>query len=180
MTTSGRLSTPEEFGNIILRANKDGGLLLLKDVAKIELGTTSYSSYSQYNGRTSSGAMINLAPGANAMNVATKVKAELERMKQFFPEGVDYVIIFDTTVFIEATVDEVFDTIVEAFILVLLVVYLSLGTWRATLIPAVAVPVSLIGTFIFMAPFGHFGKYDFVVVYCSGYRDRGGRRDYGR
>lgn len=154
LTTSGRLSTPEEFGNIILRANKDGGLLLLKDVAKIELGTTSYSSYSQYNGRTSSGAMINLAPGANAMNVATKVKAELERMKQFFPEGVDYVIIFDTTVFIEATVDEVFDTIVEAFILVLLVVYLSLGTWRATLIPAVAVPVSLIGTFIFMAPFG--------------------------
>ena len=154
LKTSGRLNTPEEFGNIILRANKDGGLLRLKDVAKIELGTTSYSSAISYNGRTSSGAMINLAPGANAMDVATKVKSELERMKQFFPEGVDYVIIFDTTVFVEATVDEVFDTIVEAVILVLLVVYLSLGTWRATLIPAVAVPVSLIGTFIFMAPFG--------------------------
>ena len=154
LKTSGRLNTPEEFGNIILRANKDGGLLRLKDVAKIELGTTSYSSAISYNGRTSSGAMINLAPGANAMDVATKVKSELERMKQFFPEGVDYVIIFDTTIFVEATVDEVFDTIVEAFILVLLVVYLSLGTWRATLIPAVAVPVSLIGTFIFMAPFG--------------------------
>ena len=154
LKTSGRLNTPEEFGNIILRANKDGGLLRLKDVAKIELGTTSYSSAISYNGRTSSGAMINLAPGANAMDVATKVKSELERMKQFFPEGVDYVIIFDTTIFVEATVDEVFDTIVEAVILVLLVVYLSLGTWRATLIPAVAVPVSLIGTFIFMAPFG--------------------------
>ena len=154
LKTSGRLNTPEEFGNIILRANKDGGLLRLKDVAKIELGTTSYSSAISYNGRTSSGAMINLAPGANAMDVATKVKSELERMKQFFPEGVDYVIIFDTTIFVEATVDEVFDTIVEAFILVLLVVYLSLGTWRATLIPAVAVPVSLIGTFVFMAPFG--------------------------
>ena len=154
LKTSGRLSTPEQFGDIILRANKDGGLLRLKDVAKIELGTTSYSSFSQYNGMPASGAMINLAPGANAMNVAEKVKAELERMKQFFPEGVDYVIVFDTTVFVEATVDEVFHTIVEAFVLVLLVVYLSLGTWRATLIPAIAVPVSLIGTFIFMAPFG--------------------------
>ncbi len=154
LKTSGRLSTPEEFGNIILRANKDGGLLRLKDVAKIELGTTTYASTIQYNGRPASGAMINLAPGANAMNVATKVKAELERMKPFFPEGVDYVTIFDTTVFIEATVDEVLHTIFEAFVLVLMVVYLSLGTWRATLIPAIAVPVSLIGTFIFMAPFG--------------------------
>lgn len=154
LKTSGRLSTPEQFGDIIIRANKDGGLLRLKDIAKIELGRTSYSTASQYNGRPASGAMINLAPGANAMNVATRVKAELERMKQFFPEGVDYVIIFDTTVFIEATVDEVLHTIVEAFVLVLLVVYLSLGTWRATLIPAIAVPVSLIGTFIFMTPFG--------------------------
>lgn len=154
LKTAGRLNSVEEFGNIILRANKDGGFLRLKDVAKIELGTTTYSSTIQYNGRPASGAMINLAPGANAMNVATKVKAELERMKQFFPEGVDYVIIFDTTVFIEATVDEVVHTIFEAFVLVLLVVYLSLGTWRATLIPAIAVPVSLIGTFIFMAPFG--------------------------
>lgn len=154
LKTSGRLNTPEQFGDIILRANKDGGLLRLKDVAKIELGRTSYSSTSQYNGRPSSGAMINLAPGANAMDVATKAKAELERMKQFFPEGIDYVIIFDTTVFIKATVNEVLHTIFEAFILVLLTVYLSLGTWRATLIPAFAVPVSLIGTFIFMAPFG--------------------------
>lgn len=154
LKTSGRLSSPEDFGNIILRANKDGGLLRLKDVAKIELGTTTYASTIQYNGRPASGAMINLAPGANAMNVATKVKAELERMKPFFPEGVDYVTIFDTTVFIEATVDEVLHTIFEAFVLVLMVVYLSLGTWRATLIPAIAVPVSLIGTFIFMAPFG--------------------------
>ncbi len=154
LKSSGRLSTPEEFGNIIIRANKDGGLLRLKDIAKIELGTTSYSSYIQYNGRTASGAMINLAPGANAVSVAKNVKAELERMKGFFPDGVDYVIIFDTTVFVESTINEVFHTVVEAFILVLLVVYLSLGTWRATLIPAVAVPVSLIGTFIFMAPFG--------------------------
>ena len=150
LKTSGRLSTPEQFGDIIIRANKDGGLLRLKDIAKIELGRTSYSTASQYNGKPASGAMINLAPGANAMNVATRVKAELERMKQFFPEGVDYVIIFDTTVFINATVNEVLHTIVEAFVLVLLVVYLSLGTWRATLIPAIAVPVSLIGTFIFM------------------------------
>lgn len=154
LKTSGRLNSAEEFGNIILRANKDGGLLRLKDVAKIELGTTSYSTFIQYNGRAASGAMINLAPGANAVNVATKVKAQLEKMKEFFPDGVDYVTIFDTTVFVEATIDEVFHTILEAFILVLLVVYLSLGTWRATLIPAIAVPVSLIGTFIFMAPLG--------------------------
>ena len=154
LKTSGRLSSAEEFGNIILRADKDGGTLRLKDVAKIELGTTSYSTVIQYNGMAASGAMINLAPGANAMQVAKGVKAELERMKAFFPDGVDYVIIFDTTVFIESTVDEVVHTIFEAFVLVLLTVFLSLGTWRATLIPAVAVPVSLIGTFIFMAPFG--------------------------
>ncbi len=154
LKTAGRLSTPEEFGNIILRSDINGGLLRLKDVATIELGATSYSSTVNYNGRVASGAMINLGPGANAVSVATKVKAELERMKPFFPEGVDYVVIFDTTVFINATINEVLHTIFEAFILVLLTVYLSLGTWRATLIPAVAVPVSLIGTFIFMAPFG--------------------------
>ena len=152
--TSGRLSTPEQFGNIIIRANKDGGLLKLKDVAQIELGTTSYASGAQYNGRIASGAVINLAPGANAMEVAKGVKGELERMRTFFPDGVDYVIVFDTTLFIESTVHEVLRTILEAFVLVLLTVYLSLGTWRATLIPAVAVPVSLIGTFIFMGMFG--------------------------
>lgn len=154
LKTAGRLSTPEEFGNIVLRSDTNGGLLRLKDVAEIKLGATSYSGTVFYNGNVSSGAMINLGPGANAMSVATKVKSELERMKQFFPDGVDYAIVFDTTVFINATVDEVVHTIFEAFILVLLTVYLSLGTWRATLIPAVAVPVSLIGTFIFMGPFG--------------------------
>lgn len=152
--TSGRLSTPEQFGDIIIRANKDGGLLKLKDVATIELGTTSYSTGAQFNGRIASGAVINLAPGANAMDVAHGVKTELERMKAFFPDGVDYVIVFDTTLFIESTVSEVVHTIFEAFVLVLLTVYLSLGTWRATLIPAIAVPVSLIGTFIFMSLFG--------------------------
>lgn len=154
LKTAGRLSSPEEFGNIVLRSDRNGGLLRLKDVAEIKLGATSYSGTAFFNGNVSSGAMINLGPGANAMSVATRVKAELERMKQFFPDGVDYAIVFDTTVFISATVDEVISTIFEAFVLVLLTVYLSLGTWRATLIPAVAVPVSLIGTFIFMDPFG--------------------------
>lgn len=154
LKTSGRLSTAEQFGEIIIRANKDGGLLKLKDVAQIELGTNSYASSAQYNGRVASGAVINLAPGANAMDVAAGVKEELQRMRAFFPDGVDYVIVFDTTLFIESTVSEVVHTIFEAFALVLLTVYLSLGTWRATLIPAVAVPVSLIGTFIFMGMFG--------------------------
>ncbi|MCQ2913763.1 MAG: multidrug efflux RND transporter permease subunit [Alphaproteobacteria bacterium] len=152
--TTGRLSTPEEFGNIIIRANKEGGLLRLKDIARIELGTTTYSSQAYFNGQNSAGGVINLAPGANAMQVAKGVKAELQRMRKFFPDGMDYAIVFDTTLFIESTVDEVISTIFEAFILVLLTVYLSLGTWRATLIPAFAVPVSLIGTFIFMQPFG--------------------------
>lgn len=152
--TAGRLSTPEQFGEIIIRANKDGGLLKLKDVARIELGMTSYSAGAQYNGQIAAAALINLAPGANAMEVAKGVKNELERMRAFFPDGVDYTIIFDTTLFIESTVSEVVHTIFEAFVLVLLTVYLSLGTWRATLIPAVAVPVSLIGTFIFMGMFG--------------------------
>ncbi|MCQ2965576.1 MAG: multidrug efflux RND transporter permease subunit [Alphaproteobacteria bacterium] len=151
--TSGRLSTPEEFGEIVLRSNKDGGLLKLKDVATITLGTTTYSSDDLFNGNEASAGAIYLAPGANAMQVAKGVKSELERMRPFFPEGVDYAIVFDTTLFVVSTVEEVLQTILEAFVLVLLTVYLSLGTWRATLIPAVAVPVSLIGTFIFMTMF---------------------------
>lgn len=151
--TAGRLSSPEEFGEIVLRANEDGGLLKLKDVATITLGTTSYTSQDIFNGNEASAGAIYLAPGANAMQVAKGVKSELERMRPFFPEGVDYAVVFDTTLFVESTVDEVLHTILEAFVLVLLTVYLSLGTWRATLIPAVAVPVSLIGTFIFMTMF---------------------------
>ena len=154
LKSKGRLQTPEEIGNIILRSNEDGGLLRLKDVAKIELGVTSYATQSMYNGRISSGAMINLAPGANAVQVAEKVKAELKRLSAFFPEGVDYTIIFDTSLFVNATISEVFSTLFEAFILVLLTVYLSLGTFRATLIPMCAIPVSLIGTFVFMMAFG--------------------------
>lgn len=154
LKSKGRLRTAEEIGDIILRSNEDGGLLRLRDVAKIELGRTTYATEGMYNGKIASGGMINLAPGANAVEVAEKVKSELKRLEQFFPEGVSYSIIFDTSLFVNATIQEVVSTLFEAFILVLLTVYLSLGTFRATLIPMCAIPVSLVGTFIFMIAFG--------------------------
>lgn len=154
LKSKGRLKSAEEIGNIVLRSNADGGLLRLKDVSRVELGRTTYAQQSMFNGKIASGGMINLAPGANAVEVAQKVHAELKRLAQFFPEGVAYSIIFDTSTFVNATIEEVVSTLFEAFVLVLLTVYLSLGTFRATLIPMCAIPVSLVGTFIFMAAFG--------------------------
>lgn len=152
--TKGRYSDPEEFGNIIIRTNPDGGMLRLKDVATIKLGSKNSDTYSMLNGKVASGVAVYLAAGANAVSVADAVNKELERLSQFFPEDMEYQIVFDTTVFIRATISEVFRTIYEATILVLITVYLSLGSWRATIIPAATIPVSLIGTFVFMLAMG--------------------------
>ena len=152
--TAGRLSTPEEFGEIIIRSAGAAGTLRLRDVARLELGAQSYEQQATLDGKTAVGIRIFLAPGANALDVADAVKAKVAALSKRFPAGVDYEIPFDTTRFVKASITEVEHTLFEAGILVVLVVFLFLGSWRATLIPMLAVPVSLIGTFAGLWLFG--------------------------
>jgi len=152
--TAGRLSTPEEFGEIIIRSAGAAGTLRLRDVARLELGAQSYEQQATLDGKTAVGIRIFLAPGANALDVADAVKAKVATLSKRFPAGVDYEIPFDTTRFVKASISEVEHTLFEAGILVVLVVFLFLGSWRATLIPMLAVPVSLIGTFAGLWLFG--------------------------
>ena len=143
----GRLIDPEEFGNIVLRANGPGGVLRIKDIARIELGAQNYDASNTLDGKTTIGMAVFLQSGANALEVADAVRARMVELKAKFPQGVDYIIPFDTTRFVQASIHEVIVTIFIAAVLVMLVVFLFLQTWRATIIPMVAVPVSLIGTF---------------------------------
>ncbi len=150
----GRYTTKEGYGNIVVRANPDGELLRLKDVADIEFGSSMYDIYSSIDGKPSAAISIKQSYGSNASQVIKDVKAKLEELKKSFPKGMDYEISYDVSKFLDASIDKVIHTLVEAFILVGLVVFLFLGDWRSTLIPAIAVPVSLIGTFAFMQLFG--------------------------
>ncbi|MBW8268422.1 efflux RND transporter permease subunit [Caldovatus aquaticus] len=145
--TQGRLSTPEQFGAIVIRANPDGSVLRLRDVARVELGAATMDTESRLNGRPTVTMGIYLSPGANAVQVARSVRETLERLSQRFPPGLRHLVVYDTSTFVSDTIREVLKTLLEAFVLVVLVVYLFLGTLRATLIPTIAVPVSLIGTF---------------------------------
>ena len=154
VTAKGRLLTPEEFGNIVIRASGPGGVLRLKDVARLELGAFSYDQQVTLDGQPTIAMGVFLQTGANALEVAEKVTARMEELKVKFPEGMDYVIPFDTTRFVSASIHEVVKTLVEAMILVLAVVYIFLQNWRATLIPMIAVPISLIGTFAGLWLFG--------------------------
>jgi multidrug efflux pump len=147
VTTKGRLSEVSEFENVILRANGDGSLLRLKDVARVELAGKDYSFIGKYNGRPATLMGVFLQPGANQLEVGEAVRKRVEELKQRFPAGLAYSIPFDTTMFVEVSIREVVITLLEAMLLVFLVVYLFLQNWRATLIPFAAVPVSLIGTF---------------------------------
>jgi multidrug efflux pump len=142
-----RLSTPEQFGNIILRVNEDGSDVRLRDVARIELGSENYSSSAEYNGRPAAGLGIKLATGANALDTAKAVKDEINTLKPFFPAGMKVVYPYDTTPFVKISIHEVVKTLFEAIILVFLVMYLFMQNLRATLIPTIAVPVVLLGTF---------------------------------
>ena len=154
VTAKGRLLTTEEFGNIILRADGPNGVVRVRDVARIELGADSYDRSTTVNGAPVSGMGIYLQSGANALNTAKLVRARLDEMQKRFPKGVEYIIPYDTTRFIQESAKEVLKTLGEAVILVIAVVYLFLQNWRATLIPIIAVPVSLIGTFAGMWLFG--------------------------
>ncbi len=147
ITTQGRLSEPAEFENIVVRANPDGSLLRLRDVARVELGPKDYEFMGRVNGKSATLVGIFLQPGANALATADLVTAEMDRLKQRFPPGFEHAAVYDTTRFVAVSIREVAKTLAEAMVLVFLVVFLFLQNWRATLIPFAAVPVSLIGTF---------------------------------
>ena len=152
---SGRFTTKEQYENIVLKATPNGELLRLKDVADVEFGSSMYDIYSNLNGKPSAAIVLKQSYGSNASQVIKNVKAKLAEIKSAsFPKGMDYEISYDVSKFLDASIDKVIHTLVEAFILVGLVVFLFLGDWRSTLIPAMAVPVSLIGTFMFMQFFG--------------------------
>ena len=155
VTTKGRLSDPKEFEEIIVRANPDGTLVRLKDVARVELGSKDYDFIGRTNNKPSTLVGIFLQPGANALDVGNDVKKNLATMAERFPPGLTYSIPYDTTRFVEVSIREVVKTLAEAMLLVILVVYLFLQNWRATLIPIIAVPVSLIGTFAGLLMLGY-------------------------
>jgi hydrophobic/amphiphilic exporter-1 (mainly G- bacteria), HAE1 family len=155
LQTQGRLITPEQFGNIILRANPDGSLLRVRDVAQVEIGAQNEDSESRLNGKPAVAIGIYLSPGANAVQTANRVTALMQKLRQRFPEGLNYSVVYDSTAFVTATISEVIRTLGEAFILVVIVVFLFLGNLRATIIPAIAVPVSLIGTFAVLLLVGY-------------------------
>ena len=154
ITAQSLLSTPQDFEQIVLRAETDGGLVLLKDVARVEVGAENYSTIARYNGRPSAGMAIRLAAGANALDTAALIKEKIEEYSAFFPPNVSYVIPYDTAPFVEKSINEVIMTLLEAIGLVFLVMLLFLQNLRATLIPTLAVPVVLLGTFAILAAAG--------------------------
>jgi multidrug efflux pump len=151
VTAQSRLQTPEQFANIILKTDSAGATVHLKDVARIELGAESYTAVSRVNGHPGSGIAISLSPGADALTTAELVKAKVAEVAKVFPAGLDYAYANDTTAFIKLSIDEVVKTLVEAIVLVVIVMFVFLQTWRATLVPTIAVPVVLLGTFAILA-----------------------------
>jgi hydrophobe/amphiphile efflux-1 (HAE1) family protein len=154
LTAQGRLSTVSDFENIVVRANNDGSFIRMGDVARVSLEASSYSTESGLNGKNAAILSIYMLPGANAMEVAQQVKGAMADIKKDFPEGLDYLVPFDITEYISESIHEVYKTLFEALFLVIIVVYLSLQSWRTALIPIIAVPISLVGTFGFMLIMG--------------------------
>jgi multidrug efflux pump len=155
ITALGRLDSADQFENIIVRTGADGGIVRVRDIARVELGAKSYTSISQLNGKPAATIAIYQLPGSNALGVAEAVRTELEKLKSRFPADVEYQIIYDSTAFVSATVHEIIYTLILTGIIVLLVVYLFLQDWRATLIPALTIPVSLIGVFAILLALGY-------------------------
>ncbi len=154
INTQGRLVSEEEFENVVVRAGADGEITRLKDIARIELGSSQYALRSLLNNQPAVAIPIFQRPGSNAIDISNDVRARMAELKQSFPEGMDYSIVYDPTIFVRGSIEAVIHTLFEALILVVLVVILFLQTWRASIIPLVAVPVSLIGTFAVMHMFG--------------------------
>ncbi|MEM9300520.1 MAG: efflux RND transporter permease subunit [Pseudomonadota bacterium] len=154
ITTQGRLESAEAFNNIIVRADPDGSMIRLRDIGRAELGASAYRLQSKLDGKNAAIAQIYLLPGANALEVASQVKATMAELSRGFPNGIDWVTFYDASITIEQAIREVLITLVQALALVIFVVWLFLQNWRATMIPALAVPVSIVGTFAAMAVFG--------------------------
>ncbi|MET6760327.1 efflux RND transporter permease subunit [Pseudoalteromonas sp. NCIMB_1079] len=155
VTAQSRLQTPEQFEQILVKTNPDGSFVRLEDVARVELGGESYRVVARYDGQPASGLGIKLASGANALDTAEGVKKAIEELKPFFPEGLDAVVPYDTTPFVSLSIEKVIHTLIEAVVLVFVVMYLFLQNFRATLIPTIAVPVVLLGTFGILYTFGY-------------------------
>lgn len=154
LETQGLLVNEEEFGNIIIKALPDGKYLRIRDIASVEIGRESYSTTAKLRGGPVAAIAVYQLPGANALNVSERVRTEMNRLATYFPEGVKYEITLDTTEFIRASISGIYSTLITAFILVLLVILIFLQNWRAMLIPLIAIPVSLVGTFVFMKLLG--------------------------
>ena len=151
----GRYNTNEQYENVVVKANPDGSLLRLKDIANIEFGSSMYDIYSNLDGKSSAAIVLKQSFGSDATKVIADVKVKLDEIKKrSFPKGMDYEISYDVSKFLDASIEKVIHTLIEAFILVGLVVFIFLGDWRSTLIPAIAVPISLVGSFLFMQLFG--------------------------
>jgi len=150
----GRLSEPAQFDNIVLKTGSDGTLVRLKDVGRAELGAEDYGSLLRFNGHDAVGMGVTQLPGANALDVDKAVKAELIRLSANFPPGLKVAVAFDTTTVIGESIRDVLQTLLQAILLVVIVIYIFLQDWRSTLIPAITIPVSLVGTFIFVKALG--------------------------
>jgi multidrug efflux pump len=155
IVTKSRLSSAQEFGNVIVRANADGSTVRVKDVARVELGAQDYSVAARIDGQPASAIAIRLSPSANALDTAKAVKAKMEELSKFFPKGVDWLVPYDTSKFVEISISEVVKTLLEAMVLVFLVIWLFLGNLRATFIPAIVVPVALIGGMVGLYAVGY-------------------------
>ncbi len=155
VSSRSRLQTPAQFGEIVLKSDSNGAIVTLKDVATIEMGSQDYSAVSKFNGKPASGMGLELATGANALDVSKAVKAKLQELSEHFPSGLSYSIAYDTTPFVSLSITEVVKTLGEAIALVVVIMYLFLQNWRATLIPVVAVPVVLMGTFGVLSLLGY-------------------------
>jgi HAE1 family hydrophobic/amphiphilic exporter-1 len=149
-----RYNKPQQYENIIIRANENGQILRLKDIARVELGSEFFDIYSNLNGHPATSIMLKQITGSNAQRVISQIKAKLREFEKEFPKGIHYSLSYDVSRFLDASTDEVLDTLRDAFILVSLVVLLFLGDVRSTLVPIIAVPVSLIGSFFFALAFG--------------------------
>uniref|UniRef100_UPI0032B118E7 efflux RND transporter permease subunit n=1 Tax=uncultured Aquincola sp. TaxID=886556 RepID=UPI0032B118E7 len=154
VVVQGQLSSPQQFGNIVLRANADGSTVRLRDVARIEVGGQAYATSARLNGQPSTGIGIQLSPTGNALQTATAVRARMEELSKFFPQGVKYEIPYDTSRFVSISIEQVVHTLFEAVVLVFLVMFLFLQNWRYTIIPTIVVPVALLGTFAVLLALG--------------------------
>ena len=178
INTQGRLVTEEEFENIIIRAGANGEITRLRDIARVELGSNQYALRSLLNNKPAVAIPIFQRPGSNAIEISNLVREKMAELKHSFPQGMDYSIVYDPTIFVRGSIEAVVHTLFEALVLVVLVVILFLQTWRASIIPLAAVPVSLIGTFAVMHMLG-FAQRAVAVRPGAGHRHRGGRRHRG-